>query len=124
DGDDLRVVRVVGAERDRPLERLLVGPLEVAEALGSRAVDPRVAVLLGGDRLLAARLDVRELELLAQDLRELGELDVDLEEVLARRVAGAGALTGLAVLADRLAGLALALADAALLLRAVLEPGQ
>src|SRR5205085_2035185 len=74
--------------------------------------------------LLAARLDVGQLELLAEDLRELGELDVDLEEVLARSVARARALAGLAVAADRLADLAVSLADAALLLRAVLEAGE
>src|SRR5262249_22181650 len=123
DGDDSRVQRVVFAHGDLPLQRLLERALEVAERFGAGAVDPGGAGLLRRDRLLAARLDVRELELLAEDLGELAELDVDLEDVLARLVAGLlAAVLRLTVLAERLADVALALADAALLLRAVLEP--
>ena len=61
---------------------------------GAGAVDARVALLRGRDRLLPARLDARQLELLAEDLRELAELDVHLEDVLARLLSGRASRAG------------------------------
>src|SRR5690606_25967397 len=81
--DHDRIFRVVEARCDLPLERLLVGALEVAKRFGPGPLDSRVAVADGLEVLLAAGLDAGKLELLAEDLRELLERDVDLEEVLA-----------------------------------------
>src|SRR5690606_10957387 len=89
---DHRIARAVGARRDLPLQRLLEGALEVAQALRSAAADPRETAGLRPHGLLAARLDVRQLELLTEDLGEFLEADVDLEDVLARvltRLSGA-----------------------------------
>ena len=69
----------VGAHRDLALERLAVRALEVAQRLGADAADAGVAVLRVDDLALALVLDVGELELLAEDGRELVERDVDLE---------------------------------------------
>ena len=87
--------RVVGAERDLPAQRLLVGALEVAQRLGAGGVDPGVFDLLSDDLLLALALDVGQLELLAEDGRQLVERDVDLEGVLALALAGLLPVPGL-----------------------------
>ena len=75
----------VGAHRDLALERLAVRALEVAERLGADAADARVAILGVDDLALALVLDVGQLELLAEDGRELVERDVDLERRARRR---------------------------------------
>ena len=85
-------------------------------------MDAGVLVRGGLRRPIAARLDPRELELLAEDLGELLERDLDLEGMLAGLIAGL-ALTG-ALLVDRRAFLAIALSDAAGLLLAVAEARQ
>src|SRR5690606_3726796 len=77
DRHDDRLVRRVASHRDLPLERLAVGTSEVAERLGTDAADAGVAILGVDDLALALVLDVGELELLAQDGRELVERDVD-----------------------------------------------
>src|SRR5262249_34080081 len=103
-------------------DRLAIGPPEVAQRLGAGRPDAGVLVFPRDDLLGALGLDVRQLELLAHDLGELLERDLDVEEVIARPIAGfALARALLAVLAERVANLAVALADAALLLVAVLE---
>src|ERR1700704_4922232 len=92
------------------------------QRLGAGGADARVLVLPRDDLLGALGLDPRQLELLAHDLGELLQRDLDVERVVARAVAGL-ALAGrlVAVAAERVADLAVALADAALLLVAVLE---
>ncbi len=90
----------------------------MAQAVGADGPNAGVAVALGDHLLLATRLDAGQLELLAQDLGQLVEGDVDLEGLVAF------ALAGLALALARLpspgpqavAGLAVALADAALVL--------
>ena len=94
------------------------------QRLGAGVADARVLVLLRDDLLGALGLDARQLELLAQDLGELLERDLDLEQVIARALAGlALARLLLAFAAERVADLAVALPDAALLLVAVLKCG-
>src|SRR5690606_12477792 len=96
------------------------GALEVAQALRSAAADPRETAGLRPHGLLAARLDVRQLELLTEDLGEFLEADVDLEDVLARvltRLSGARLLP-----LNGVARLAVALADTLLLVLPVAEP--
>ena len=95
----------------------------MAERLGADATDAGVAILRVDDLALALVLDVRELELLAEDVRELLERDVDLEAVLAGALAGLLAALALLALfaAHRVAGLAVALACATLLLVAEAE---
>ena len=88
DGDDDRVGGVVGVRGDLPLQGLLVGPLEVAEALGAGLADAGVLVLLLDDVGLALGLDAGQLQLLAEDLGELVHGQLDLEDVLAGAVAG------------------------------------
>ena len=63
----------------------------------------------------ALGLDVRQLQLFAQDFGQLVERDVDFHQVAAARIAAglAAAVLRLAALADRLALFAVALADAA-----------
>jgi hypothetical protein len=60
----------------------------VAQALGALSGDAGVPVLVGRGVLLPLRLDLGELELLGEDLRELLEGELDLEGVLAGLVAG------------------------------------
>src|SRR5262249_5969821 len=80
-----------------------------------------VAILVGDDLLHALGLDARQLELLAHDLGQLLQADLDLDEVIARAIAGLAGAGLLLALADGVARLAVALADAALLLVAELE---
>ena len=96
---------------------------EVPERLGPHATDAGVAILRVDDLALALVLDVRELELLAEDVGKLFQGDVDLEAVLTGALAGLlAALALLALLAaHRIAGVAVALAGAALLLVAEAE---
>src|SRR5579859_3644107 len=106
DGDDDGVRGHVRAHRDLALERLAVRPLEVAQRLGADAADARVAVLRVDDLALALVLDVRELELLAQDGRKLVERDVHLQRVLAgsrARLLALAPFVPVAVAADRVA---------------------
>src|ERR1019366_8687212 len=98
DGHDDRVRGRVRAHRDLPLERLAVRTPEVPQRLGPHAADARVAVFLVDDLALALVFDVGELELFAQDRRELVERDVDLERVLAGRRARLLAVALFAVL--------------------------
>jgi hypothetical protein len=55
----------------------------VAQRLGPGAPDADVAVLLGDEPLLALGLDARQLQLLAQDLGQLVERQLDFQRVLA-----------------------------------------
>src|SRR4030095_12641319 len=84
-------------------------------ALRPHPAHVRVPRLLDGDRPPAPGLDAGELQLLAQDLRELVEVDLRLQDVLAGGRAGRS-LHGIA-------GLTFALADASRLLRPEPEPG-
>ncbi len=100
----------------------------MAERLGTDAADAGVAVLGVDDLALALVLDVRELELLAEDRGQLVEGDVDLEDVLAGAFAGLLAALPLAFafLAPApygVAGIALALTGAALVLVTEAEAG-
>ena len=122
DRDDDRVLRVVRAHRDLAAQRLAIRAPEVPQRLGAGRADARVLVLVRDDLLGALGLDARQLELLAQDLGELLQRDLDLEQVLARSIAGLLPCARLLfALAERIAALALALPDAALLLVAELE---
>ena len=90
----------------------------MTQRVGADAPDADVAILLIDDGVLALVLDVRQLELLAEDLRELVERQLHLEGVLSRVLAGlALAITLLALaLTDAVPRLALPLPDTALLL--------
>src|SRR5262249_13511988 len=117
-----RVLDVVRAHRDLPAQRLTVRAAEVAQRLRAGRADAGVLVLPRDDLLGALGLDARQLELLAHDLGELLQRDFGVEQVIARAIAGLMALPRLLLtLAERVADLALALPDAALLLVAVLE---
>src|SRR5262249_5942408 len=121
DRDDERLLGVVDAHRDLPLQRLLEGAAEVAKRFRTGAPHPDRPVLLGDDAFLALRLDVWELELLAEDGGELLHRHLDLEQVIAGPIAGLpGPRLGLA-LAERVAGIAVALPHSARLLRPVAE---
>src|SRR5207245_2958040 len=98
----------------------LEGALEVAQRLRPGLADAGVLVLGRDDVLLAARLDARQRQLLAEDGSHLFHRQLDLEDVAAFLVAGAGA--GLALARpQRLTGLAGAGADAARSFLAVAE---
>src|SRR5262249_23473258 len=121
DGHDQRLGGVVGAGGDLPLHGALEGALEVAQRLRAALADAGVAVLGGDDVLLAARLDARQGQLLAEDLGHLLHGQLDLEDVAARLVAGLPlALAALAAAQGRADG-AVAGADAAVVLVAVAE---
>src|SRR5579883_177997 len=118
DGHDHGIARRVRAGGDLALERLPVRALEVAQRLGTDAPDARVPILRVDDLALALVLDVRQLELLAEDGRELVERHVDLEDVLAGSRAGLVALAGVLtvlIAADGIAGVAVSLSGAAAL---------
>src|SRR5690606_23591116 len=117
--------RVVHAARDRALERLAVGALEVAQRLGPDPADAGVAILGGDDAALALVLDGGELELLPENVGELVERHVHLEQVLARILAGLSRpVFALArFTAHRVAGVAVPLSHAALLAIAEHEAG-
>src|ERR1700704_2232899 len=92
------------------------------QRLGAGRADPRVLVLPRDDLLGALGLDPRQLELLAHDLGELLQRDLDVEQVIAGSLPGlALARPGLAVSPERIADVALALPGPARLLVAVLE---
>src|SRR5262249_39412285 len=117
DGDDDRLGRAVGVRRDLPLQGALEGALVVAQRLRAGLADAGVAVAGGDDVLAAARLDARQGQLLAEDLGHLLHRQVDFQDVSARLVAGAGRVSFRR--RERIAGLALSLADAAGALLAV-----
>src|SRR5262249_22169572 len=122
DRDDDRLLGVINPGGDLPLQRPLEGPLEVAQRLRPGLADAGVAVADSDAVLLAARRDARQGQLLAEDLGHLLHGQLDLEDVPAGRVAGAGA--GLLLPGpERLADLAVALADAAGALLAEAELG-
>src|SRR5262249_513982 len=123
DRDDQRLLGVVGVGGDLPLEGLLVGALEVAEALRPGLADPGVAVFLLGDVGAALGLDPGQGELLAGDLGQLVHGQLDLEDVMAGRVAGAAAGLAVTGAADRRAHVAGTLADPAAVLGPVAELG-
>src|SRR5207249_4743127 len=81
--------------------------------------DARVLVLGGDDILLAARLDAGQLQLLAEDLGELFHRQLDFEDMAAGLIAGARVVA--LGRGERLARIALALADPARTLLAVAE---
>src|SRR5580704_3765667 len=121
---DDRVLGVVRPGHDLPPQRLAEGALEVAQRLRAGPPDPDVAVLLRDDPLLALGLDAGELQLLAHDLRQLLQRQLDLQGVLARLVAGLAAAVGVGIaLAQAVADVALPLPDAAPILAAEAEPG-
>src|SRR5262249_39660512 len=113
----------VRSRGDLPLERFLVGALEVAQALRTGHGDAGVAILLGDDVLLPLVLDRGELQLFAQEAGQLPEGAVPLQHVLARRVSCLAGPLGLAH-ADDGADVALPLSDAALLARLEDEAGE
>ena len=73
-----------GVRGDLPLEGLLVGALEVAQALGPGLADAGVLVLLLDDVGPALGLDPGQRELLAEDLGQLVQGQLDFEDVVAR----------------------------------------
>src|SRR6185295_5633128 len=100
---------------------LLEGAAEVTQRLRAGGADPGVAILVRDDLRGALGLDARQLQLLAHDLGQLLQADLDVEQVLARTIAGLALARLLLTLAQRIARLPVALPDAALLLVAVLE---
>jgi hypothetical protein len=98
----------------------------VTQRLRPGGADAGVLVLPADDLLGALGLDPRQGQLLAHDLRQLGQRHLELGHVLAGPIAGRALprrpLPGLT--ADRVAGIAVALANAALLLVAPLEARQ
>jgi hypothetical protein len=116
DGDDDRLVGVVRAGGDLPLQRFFEGALEVTQRLRAHGVDARVLDARSDDLLTASVLDVRQLQLFTEDRRELVERHVDLEHVLAFAFARFAVPLArlLRALADLIARLAFALAHAAL----------
>ena len=67
--------RVVGAGGDLPLQGPLEGALEVAQRLRAGLADAGVLVLGRDDVLLAPRLDARQFQFLAEDLRPVSSSD-------------------------------------------------
>src|SRR5207248_11435215 len=120
DGDE----RIVRARGDAPLQRLLVGALEMAQRFGTGGVHARVLHLGRGEVLLALALDARERQLLAEDVGELVEGEIDFQRMLSfalPRLALAVPLDSAGTAPGP--GLSVALADAALILVAVPEVG-
>src|SRR5262249_7169416 len=97
-----------------PLKRFEVRTLEVSERFGARLANRVVLILLLDDFGLAFGLDVGQLELLAENRSQLVEADIDFQKVPAAGVAAglAAAVLRIAALGDRLAFVAVALADA------------
>src|SRR6185295_10544703 len=124
EGDDHRVLGVVGPRRHRALQRLAVRALEVAQAFGADPGDAGVLVVVDQDRAAVLGLDERQRQLLAQDLGQLGDRKLDLEDVLARGVAAAGTARPGLPGRDRGADVARTLPHARLLVRAVAEGRQ
>ena len=89
DRDDDRVAGIVGAGGDLPLQGALEGALEVAQRFGAGLADAGVLVRGGDDVLLAARLDARQGQFLAEDLGQLLHRQIDFEDVAAGLIAGA-----------------------------------
>src|SRR5207244_13284518 len=108
------------AHRDLPPQRLLEGAAEMAQRFGAGLANARITIFFGDDALLALGLDARQPQFLAEDRRQLLHRDVDLEQVLARLVAGL-ALARLRLATEDVARLPVALRDAARLLRAEAE---
>src|SRR5262249_1333206 len=114
--------RIVRPHGDLSPQGLLVGALEVAKRFRSGGVDAGVFDFLGDDPLVPAALDVRQLKLFAEDLRQLVEGNVHLERVLALSLSRLPAVAGLhRARGELLANLPIPLTHAALLLVAVLE---
>ena len=92
----------------------------MAQRIRPNAANARIFVLLGNNILLAAWLDIRQLQLFAKNLGQLFERDIHLDHMLAWLRAGL-ALARLRVAAapNRFANIAIALADAAALLCAI-----
>src|SRR5690606_16536229 len=117
-GHDDRGARVVHTRGDAATQGLLVGALEVSQGLGPDTPDAGVAILGADDLALALVLDVGELQLLAQDVGELVEGDVDLQDVLALALARLPRARLVAFLSsDRISSLPVPLPHPALLLR-------
>src|SRR5205085_6356888 len=122
--NDVRILGVVGPAGNAALQCLLVGALEMAQRLGPGGVHAGVLHPRSGEVLLAPVLDARERQLLAEDVGQLVEREIDLERVLPFALAGLAA----AVALDRSRrqhrpGRAVALPYPALILVAVLEVG-
>ena len=90
---------------------------EVTQRVRADLAQADVTIALAGDAALALVFDARQLELFAQNLRQVFEADVDLEHVLAGAAAGF-ALPALLIarLTERIPRLALTLRNAATLL--------
>src|SRR5262249_30829181 len=87
DRHEQRMLRPVAPGADGALQSLLVGPLEVTQALRPVPGDPDVPVARRDDVLAPLRADRRQLQLLAEHLRQLVERHVHFEQVLGRLVA-------------------------------------
>src|SRR5690606_32428550 len=119
-----RARRVVRACGGLAAQRLLVRPREGAQALRPGALDAAVAVARHGERLGSLGLDTWQLQLFAHQLGELLDGELDLADVVARRIARLAGAIHVAVGAERRAGFAGPLADAAQVTTAVTEAGQ
>ena len=115
-GHDDGALGIIGPGGDLPLERSFEGPADVLEAVGTARADARVFHAHGLVARTALGLDIRQLKLFAQDLSELLQLNIDLEGVLTRGVAGFTLARAFALaLANRISWLSVTLAHPAVL---------
>src|SRR5262249_36978162 len=110
DGHDDGIDRVVRARGNLPLHGALEGALEVTQRFRTALADAGVFVCRRDNVLLAARLEARQGQFLAEDGSHLFHRQLDLKDVPAGLVAGAGAGLALAR-TERLTGLSWAGAD-------------
>src|SRR5262249_10705732 len=110
--DDDRLFRIVDARGNLPLQRPAEGAFEVAEGFGTGLANAAVLVLGRDNVLLAARLDARQSQLLAEDASQLFQSQLDFEDVPAWLVARAGVAVALRR-TQWLADIAIALSGAA-----------
>ena len=86
--NDAGIVRIVSARGDLPLQRSFVGAFEMAQRFRADLADAGVLIAFGENVFLAARLDARQRQFLAEDLRHLFHRQFDFEDVAARLIAG------------------------------------
>src|SRR5260370_23168957 len=88
-GHDYGPLGVIHLRSDLPPQGALEGPLEVLERLRAGLADAGVLVARADDVLLAARLDARQSQFLAQDGRQFFQRQFHFKDVSARLVPGA-----------------------------------
>ena len=111
--NDDRRVGVIVAEHDLTLERFLERSLEMAERFGTDPADAAVLVAHRRDSMFSFWLDARKLEFFGEDVGQLVEREIDLHDVTARLSAPKHFSLASRTVADDIAFLAFAGADAA-----------